>query len=490
MTITNLEKTIRDERARNELGILLDKQQHVENELLKRKILKEGRIDLLCTEVLGYSLWDFHKTIMKFQNNRDMSLVLAPRDSGKSVILNYTRAIYEILLNPNIRIGLCSKTGLQAEAFLKEIRNHLESNPRLIELFGKQVGDIWHSRELTVAGKTEKHKESTITCIGFGTALVGKHFDMLIGDDLVDEESSRTELQRERQRTWFYQSLYPTLEPNPKIYLLGTRYHYLDLWGHFIGDTEFEGSGQFKDCFLRVKALDDSDEDNLKSFWVEKFPVKALLEKRKNMGIIIFNAQMQNDTQAMKGKIFKEKYFRYYTKLPEGLRVSSGYDLAVGDDSTKGDKFAQVTIGIGEEGDIYVQSYFERRGVRPTQQWDYVCHKAREEEPLAIGIESNAYQAVAAIMVGEMDKTLNVKGIPTLKDKKSNGWRVAALFEAGKIHVGVHMQKFISHFLLFTGEHKGDDDLFDAFFKALEVSIWKRRKKDRKEPGLIGFKRR
>jgi len=483
--IKRMDREQRETRRRTELADAVQRQRSLKNELIRRKILTEGRIDLLATEILGYRLFDFHKEILRFQFKRKKSLVLAPRDSGKSTILTYTKIIYEILRNPDVRIGLVSNTGFQAEGFLKEVKNHLEGNMKLVEIFGEQMGKKWDAKEIIVKGRKSKQKESTVTCIGVGSALVSKHFDLVIGDDLVDDESSRTELQRERQRTWFYQTLYPCLTVGGQLHLIGTRYHYLDLWGHLIGATEYEGSGEFKNCFLRVKSLEeDLETGEYRSFCIERFTVEALLEKKVNMGTVIFNAQMQNDTEAMKGKVFKDSWFRYYTDRPTKLRVFSGVDLAISDAKTA-DRFAHVTIGLDEQSNIYVLSFFERRALHPNKQTDVIVDRAEREEPLFVGIESNAYQAAKAIDVMTVAPTINIKKVYTDLDKQSKGWKIAALFEAGKVFIGMNMTRFKDHLLLFTGEKGGDDDLMDAFFNAVKIAIWTKHKKRRVEPGLI-----
>lgn len=473
-------------RKRDKLLELMDTQNKIKNEILRKQIIENNRIDLLCTEVLGYKLYPFHQKLMSFQYGKKKTLTLAPRDSGKSTICNYTKIIHEILKNPDIRIAMVSNTQTQAEGFLKEVKNHLESNIRLIEIFGKQIGKKWDTKEIIVAGRKSKEKESTITCVGIGSALVSKHFDLIMADDLVNEESARTELQRERQRTYFYQTLYPTAEPHTEMHLLGTRYHYLDLWGHFIGDTQYEGAGEFKENYLRIKALtEDPETGEYISFWPEKYNVPALFEKRRNMGTILFNAQLQNDTKAMQGEIIKDEYFRYYDKFPTGLKIITGVDLAVGQ-TKKSNKFAKVTIGFDvKTKNVFIKSYYERRALTPREQRKKIIKDAGEESPFAIGIESNAYQASAAIDVKYIDPTLNVKKVYTKLDKKSKGWKVAALFEAGRIHLHLLHRKIKDHFLLFDGEEGGEDDLFDAFYNAVDLVLFKKLKKPRKEPGLM-----
>jgi hypothetical protein len=133
----------------------------------------------------------------------DTCLQLAPRGFGKSTILTITRAVYEILRNPNVRILIAANTQLQAEVFLREIKAHFERNERLREYFGNFVSeDKWDTREIVVAPRTSTAKESTITCVGVGGPVASRDYDLIIADDLVDEENARTETQRERVRTW------------------------------------------------------------------------------------------------------------------------------------------------------------------------------------------------------------------------------------------------------------------------------------------------
>jgi phage terminase large subunit-like protein len=511
-----MSRDAKEQQSRAEISDLMRQQHSLKNEILRREIVDNGRIDLLATEVLGYSLYNFHKKIMKFQYGRKRSLTLAPRDSGKSTICNYTKIIFEILRDPNIRIALISNTQSQAEGFLKEIKNHLEGNHKLVEIFGNQVGKKWDTKEIVVSGKTSKHKDSTVSCIGVGSALIGKHFDMIVMDDAVTEEASRTELQRERQRVWFYQTLYPTTEPHAQLHVIGTRYHNLDLYGHFMGDTEFEGAGEFKNDFIRIKALeikvdkskpiydefgdqkttskgellyepilDKEGNEILISYFPEKHTVEYLLSIKANMGTVLFNAQYQNDTDAMKGVIFKNQYFRYYQEEPRKLKKYQGVDLAVGEKDSA-NKFAHVTIGVDEQRNIYVLNFYERRGIRPKRQTEIIAERFRDNDPLWVGIESNAYQEAKAMDVVDFDPTVMVKKVYSDLDKITKGWKCSALFEAGKVFVHLTNHRvFIDHFLLFTGERNGEDDLFDAFFNAVKIAFWQRTKKNRRKFGVI-----
>ena len=277
-------------------------------EAIRREILRGGRIDLFASHVLGYDIRSFHQELITSQEAAtDTCLQLAPRGFGKSTILTITRAVYEILRNPNVRILIAANTQLQAEVFLREIKAHFERNERLREYFGNFVSeDKWDTREIVVAPRTSTAKESTITCVGVGGPVASRHYDLIIADDLVDEENARTETQRERVKTWWYQTLLPCGEPEGCIFVIGTRYHHLDLYGHLIRNEYAD-----KHQIIPAIAADGTTP------WPEKFSLEWLEERRRQAGSIIFNAQYQNDTSLMKGHIFREEWFRFYEQEPD-----------------------------------------------------------------------------------------------------------------------------------------------------------------------------
>ena len=57
-------------------------------------------------------------------------------------------------------------------------------------------------------------------------------------DDVVDDDNSRTEHQRQKLLTWYRKVLLPCLEPNGEIHAIGTRYHPMDLYGHFLKEAD------------------------------------------------------------------------------------------------------------------------------------------------------------------------------------------------------------------------------------------------------------
>jgi len=469
---------------RSELVQIYKHYQAMGNEWVKRQIIDNNRIDILATYVLGYDVTPMHLALLRFQFQHPDNLQLVFRGAGKTTIATVSKTIHLLLKNPNLRILLASKTGPNAQAFLKEIRGHFEANERLAEIFGlyydpREVNK-WDSTEIEVLPRTVNTKEASITCVGVDGTIVSKHYDVIIGDDLVDEENSRTEYMREKTKTWYYKTLEPTLEPpDPSVphrgeyHRLGTRYHYADLYGHIM-ENELKGHFQIIPALV-----------NGQSPWPEKYPPQWFEKKRKKMGIIIFNSQYQCDTEAMKGQIFQydDCQIVQSSDIPEDLKVFMGVDLAISD-KQKADHFALVVIGMDDNGNRYVLDWFEGQ-LRFNAQTKKIIKYYNKWDPIRCLIESNAYQLAQYQALKDGDKDIRVTPYPASKDKISNAWKLTGLFEDKRVFfkkTGDYHLK-IEQLVLFPDYRY--KDWFDAFHLAVKASQLKKRKKRRREPGLI-----
>lgn len=459
------------------------------NEWIRRAVLEHDRVDILAEQVLGLSIQPFHLAMMRWQALHPNSLQLCFRGAGKTTTLTVTRAIFYVIKNRNLRILLASKTKGNAEAFLKEIKGHLETNERLIEIFGEfydpnKVGK-WDNSEIEVLGRTRVAKEATITCAGVDSAIVSRHYDIILADDLIDEENARTKGMREKVRTWYYQTLDPTLEPpDPDVphrgeyHRVGTRYHYDDLYGHLM-ENELKGHTQI------IPALDEAG----RSPWPEKYPPEWFKEKRRNAGTIIFNAQYQCDTEAMKGEVFSYDDCQIVkdADLPSDLKKFIGVDLAIKESETT-DQFAIVCIGIHgsipkNDFQVYVLDFFAGQ-LRFSQQTEKVLEFYKRHDPIGGAIEANAYQLAQYQTVKEANPMLRIRPLVTTKDKMTRAWKLSSMFEDKRVFFREGLGPLIDQLVLFPNHRYKDG--FDALDLAVAAAkrVGKQRKK-RKEPGLL-----
>lgn len=438
----------------------------------------------VCKYITCRTLQPLHASIIHNVSDNQSSMDLAPRGHGKSTIGDVDFCITKVLRNPDIRIMIGSKTQTQASAFLKEIRTHFEQNVNLIRIFGdwkKSRDNVWNDKEFTVNRRTVIKKEATVSALGASGAVVSKHFDIIIGDDLVGFENARTEAQRKVLKEWFYSSLYPTLEPDGEIHILGTRYSPMDLYEDLIKSKNYKVNVQ------QAITIKDGQEVSL---WESKFSLEKLRSIREEAGLIIFNMQYQNNTELAKGKIFKYRYFKHFEEYEvdyalnrvrvkvldaQGVpfwipvRIYMGADLAISEDETSNnDYFVLTVIGVDKNKNIYVLDYLKER-LSFNAQLNAILDYGRNKFPMVerIGVETVQYQKSLAQEIRRLS-LLPVVNIQTSKDKVTRAMRRSALFENGKVYFRIGMDDLEECLLLFPEvEH---DDLFDGLDFALTVA--------------------
>lgn len=438
----------------------------------------------VCKYITCRSLQPLHASIIHNVSDNQASMDLAPRGHGKSTIGDVDFCITKVLRNPDVRIMIGSKTQTQASAFLKEIRTHFEQNVNLIRIFGdwkKSRDNVWNDKEFTVNRRTVIKKEATVSALGASGAVVSKHFDIIIGDDLVGFENARTEAQRKVLKEWFYSSLYPTLEPDGEIHILGTRYSPMDLYEDLIKSKNYKVNVQ------QAITVKDGQEYSL---WESKFSLEKLRSIREEAGLIIFNMQYQNNTELAKGKIFKYKYFKHFEEYDidydlnrvrvkvldsQGVpywipvRIYMGADLAISEDETSNnDYFVLTVIGVDKNKNVYVLDYLKER-LTFNAQLNAILDYGKNKFPMVerIGVETVQYQKSLAQEIRRLS-LLPVVNIQTSKDKVTRAMRRSALFENGKVWFRIGMDDLEECLLLFP--EVDHDDLFDGLDFALTVA--------------------
>jgi len=181
--------------------------------------------------ILGYQLRPFHARWLDFQNTNVETLILAPRGHGKSTVCTVAYSLWKLLADVNTRILVVSNTAEQAGSLAGEIKLQTQTNEPLRQLLGEPRSGAWRANMFTLARRTRICKEASVTSTGVEGAIVSRHYELIILDDVVDEENSYTRRARDKLRTWYAKVLLPCLEPGGELHILGTRYHPRDLYG-------------------------------------------------------------------------------------------------------------------------------------------------------------------------------------------------------------------------------------------------------------------
>jgi len=194
-------------------------------------------------------------------NAKEHQLLLLPRDHMKSALVAY-RVAWELTKDPTLKILYISSTSSLAIKQLKFIKDILTSDtyrlywPDMIE---KDEGkrEKWTEREISVdhpKRKEESIRDPSIFTAGLTSNIVGMHCDIAVLDDVVVRNNAYLAETREKVKDQY--SLLSSVETvNAREWVVGTRYHPLDLYSDLIG-MEVETYDELGNVILSVPLFD------------------------------------------------------------------------------------------------------------------------------------------------------------------------------------------------------------------------------------------
>lgn len=160
--------------------------------------------------------------------------VIAPREHGKTEIYSVVTTAHQVGFRPGIWQYVFSATMDQARFIMERI--------------SAAVAMVWpdlldHARKITTTDLIFANG-SRVTVASTGKAVRGVHPDRIVGDDVMEEDATRTAHQREQVSRWWFGTVGPMAHPGTwrqlphgakrwmpatKIMLVGTPYHQMDL---------------------------------------------------------------------------------------------------------------------------------------------------------------------------------------------------------------------------------------------------------------------
>jgi hypothetical protein len=162
----------------------------------------------------------------------DKLLIVAPPDSAKTSWSLAFLATW-IGFNPGKSAIISSVSDDVATKRSVSVRSQIES-PTWQALFPdlRPVHAYWEQQAWMVAKEGQAPAGSihrTLTAYGTGSSIVGSRADLLIGDDLLDFDNTRTAHQRELVDHWFENSFLSRRKASGRVVLIGTSWNSEDL---------------------------------------------------------------------------------------------------------------------------------------------------------------------------------------------------------------------------------------------------------------------
>jgi phage terminase large subunit-like protein len=181
-------------------------------------------------------------------NENSRQLYLLPRGHFKTTIITVGYVIQQILENrmsgkPDLRCLILSAKDDHALTMSDAIKMFFVNSPRMRALWPDWCSEKdWGSRSewSTPARKLFNivtKREPTVVASGFKSKLASKHYDLIILDDPIDEDDT-SELGRLEALT-NYGKIVPLLDMGGRLIVVGTRYHYDDLYQRLMDTGAF-----------------------------------------------------------------------------------------------------------------------------------------------------------------------------------------------------------------------------------------------------------
>lgn len=182
-------------------------------------------------KIVHFPMPSFHKDILDACESGSWLLINVPREFSKSTIVTVGYSCYRIAGNRNVCGGIISNTYDQAAGFMRGVKTHLDSNRKILDDYGTfKAEQGWRDDQFTVIRSNTAEVNATMFAAGAGKAILGKHTDFLILDDVEDKKTVQTPESRKKTREWYSQTVIPILRSGGQMIVIGTRKHWDDLY--------------------------------------------------------------------------------------------------------------------------------------------------------------------------------------------------------------------------------------------------------------------
>ncbi len=355
------------------------------------------RNDLFFLLVIAFRRADMnrdwlYKQCREVEENPDDRLDLWAREHYKSTIITYAKTIQDILVDPNIAVGILSHTRPSAKAFLKQIKTEFEDNTFLKSLFPDilyanpaKESPLWSLDAGITVKRTSNPKEATIEAYGLVDGQpTGKHYDLLVYDDVVVIESvSSPDMMAKTTAAWGL-SLSLGKAGGRRRYI-GTRYHFNDTYKTLL-DQEA--------AIPRIRA---ATEDGTANGKLVLFDEKTWAQRRMG-GVYVTSCQYLQNPIADGAQGFRKDWLKFYDGgigqhggPPDYMNIYLLVDPA-SKKKKDNDYTAMAVIGLGSDLNYYLLDAVRDR-LNLTQRTEEVFRLVAKWRPLMTVYEEYGLQA-------------------------------------------------------------------------------------------------
>lgn len=401
-------------------------------------------------------------------------MLLMSRGHVKSNLGTVAYALWRIVRDQNVRILIGSHKDEDGEKFVGAIENIIENH----EVFRDTYPEIYYrsanngkpklanATEFLVE-RTANYVEPTVQACSPRSSVTGRHYDVFIGDDLVNEKSITGPEMLDKTKE-FHELCESLLDPGADELVIGTRYHYEDEYGRILDTRDIREQYdvmivpatkvpgivvEFQDGTRKWKPEDDRKYLNFPSrFTLDKQDwispdgdktknKKSLVSVRINQGTLVYANQYDLEPRDPDSQCFDIDNIPIVAAIPEGKYTCYQFLDHASEKFTQS-KSAIVTTMVSDQFDIYVTdvfwgTYSNRQVCEELVRW-----QSSDNKPFFVGVENGPYEISLKAYIRERQRELGVwipwktiTGQQHQTNKDDHIRKLTPFVEAGKVRI-------------------------------------------------------
>lgn len=357
---------------------------------------------------------EWHRSLDEHQK----AVLWAPPEHGKSQAVSIARVLYKLGKNPARRIMILTKSYSQAVKLVRSVRRYIENSQALREVadgvnFHRlEPGTPWTDGAITVKRREGQGdpKDPSVQAVGINGAFLGARLDDLVGDDVLDFDSTYTARARVKTWEWFMATVLGRLGRGSTAAMIGNPWHPDDLLHRLVSLAGWFGK--------KYPIIDNEG----RPLWPERWPLERIEQRRMELGATPdvwarqYLMQAIGDRDApIKVEDFDEalrlgnritpiKELDGY--LPEGFRSYTAVDIGSARMTSAG-KSAIFSILVNPQG-VKLILECQSGKWKGGELADRVVDAHRRYQSLVV-VESNAVQDLIADLIGDRCPEMRVR---------------------------------------------------------------------------------
>lgn len=414
------------------------------------------------------------------------------RDGAKTTLLRLFTA-KRIAYNVSRTILYVGASEAHAARSIQWLRRQIEFNNLYRGTFDLRPGKKWQETEIEIHHGVD---DQPIWVLGVGITgnIRGINFDdyrpdLIILDDILTDENSATQEQREKIANLVFGALKESLapmseDPNSKMAMLVTPQHREDVSSLARSDPQFYTV--VAGCWTPETM--DSPVEEQESSWLERYPSEVLrADKRAAIArnrLSVFLREKECRLVSPETSSFRSEWLKFYPEAekPKGLYCILAIDPVPPPSETqmkkalRGKDYEAIVVW-GRKGPDYFQlDEVTNRGHQPNWTIAKVLEFCLIYRPAAIVVEAVGYQRVLkGLLEAEMARRQIFWPVIPYVDPRAKFTRITGVFSGpasqGHIWVSEKHSLFPAQFSTYGPTYSDHDDVIDAGAIALSKLV-------------------